>query len=281
MRALVAGAGFVGSALAAELAGAGHHVVALRRSEAPMVPGVTPIRVDLCDPSSLARLSGEFDVVFFTAAADESTDAAYLKTYVDGLTNLLRAPALVARPPGRVLFTSSTGVYGQTDGSWVDESSATDPTTFSGKRMLEAEARLGELAARPISLRCSGIYGPGRGRLIERIRRAEVRYAPGRYTNRIHRDDVARALVHLATVAHPQPVYVGSDRDPAEQRVVYEWLADRVGAPAPRRAADDAMMGRGTNKRCRGNALLRTGFELSYPTFREGYGAMLFDNPAP
>ncbi len=275
MRVLVAGCGYVGTALGLALAADGHTVFGLRRRAAALPAPLVPVSADLTDAASLAGLPADLDAVVYAAAAGGRSEAAYRVAYVDGLGNLLEALAAAARPPRRVLFTSSTSVYGQEDGSWVDEGSPTEPRGFTGRLVLEGE---GCVAAGPIPgvvLRLGGIYGPGRTRLLESVRRGEARATPG-WTNRIHRDDAAGALRHLLGVADPAPLYVGVDCEPAERPAVLAWLAERLGVAAPpREPASAGGGGRGGSKRCRNARLLASGYAFRYPTFREGYAALL------
>jgi nucleoside-diphosphate-sugar epimerase len=279
MRALVAGAGFLGLRVAALLADQGHDVFALRRHAGPLPVGVQQVVADLTVPGTLGAVPGDLDAVIFTASPDASSDSAYERLYVHGLTSLLAAPALKRSPPGRVLFTSSTAVYGQRRGEWVDEASPTEPIHFTGQRMLQAEQALAQATPTPIAVRLSGLYGPGRTGLLERLRRGTARYTAGHYTNRLHCEDAARALVHLAAMERPAPVYVGSDLEPAEQRIVYTWLAERLGAPAPALAPAGERTGRGSSKRCRPRALVASGFRFTFPSFREGYAPLLEGSP--
>lgn len=285
-RILVAGCGYVGSELAVRLAADGHAVFGLRRGARPPPDGVEALRADLCDRAGLrAALAevehGGIDAVVYAAAADGADDEAYRRAYVEGLANVVDwADAQGMRPP-RVFFTSSTAVYAQADGSWVDEDSPTEPTHFSGVRMLEAERLVA--AAGGIALRLGGIYGPGRTRLVDGVRagRATLRTGPPRWTNRIHRDDAAGALRHLvlATLsgAALEPVYVGVDDEPADDAAVLRWLAQRLALPEPPNAAEAEAPagGRGGNKRCRNARLRASGFAFQYPSYREGYGALI------
>jgi nucleoside-diphosphate-sugar epimerase len=135
-------------------------------------------------------------------------------------------------------------------------------------------------------LRLGGIYGPGRDRTVRRVRSGEAECPPrGVYGNRIHRDDAARALRHLLTLPDPESVYLGVDRDPAELREVYGWIAGRVGAAdpcadAPPRDDGDPAGRRGTNKRCSSERLAASGFEWRYPTYREGYAGLIQRPPS-
>jgi nucleoside-diphosphate-sugar epimerase len=276
LTALIAGAGYVGAALARALVDAGHEVVALRRSEAAPAPGVRALRADLAAAGALDALPAA-ELVFYTAAADERSDAAYRRAYVEGVARLVERLARQAPAPRRLVFTSSTAVYGQQDGSWVDESSPTEPTDFAGRRLLEGEAIVRAAPFRATVLRLGGIYGPGRTSLVERARRGEA--GGPAFTNRIHRDDAVGALAHLASLPAPEACYLGVDCEPAREAEVLAWLAARLGVAgagagtgAPRRARGD--------KRCSNARLLASGYRFRYPTYREGYAALLVERDA-
>lgn len=274
MRALIAGAGYVGRALAQRLVSQGHEVVVLRRGALPPPQGARAFRADLLAPAALDGLPPA-DWVFYTAAADERSDGAYRRAYVEGLARLVERLVRMEPVPQRLLFTSSTGVYGQRGGEWVDESSPTEPADFAGRRLLEAEALVRAAPLAGTVLRLGGIYGPGRSSLIERVR-AGASCAPG-YANRIHRDDAAAALAHLAALPRAEPCVIGVDSAPVLACEVQGWLAQRLGLPAPRPEPEPAARG---SKRCRNARLLATGFRLRYPTYREGYAALLAEPEA-
>jgi nucleoside-diphosphate-sugar epimerase len=278
-RVLIAGCGYVGSALAEMLVEDGHEVWGMRRNPAALPPGVHHFAADLRDPATLAHLPPDLDFVAYTATADASTDEAYRAAYVDGPRHLLHALAAGGQRPRRVLFTSSTGVYGQRGGEWIDEDSPTEPASFTGARMLEGERVFLDGPFPGVVLRLGGIYGPGRTSLVEKVRSGEAECPPEpSWTNRIHRDDAAGALRHLMTLEAPAPVYLGVDREPAALCDVYRWIAARLGLPEPpvRAGAEDGRRRRrGGNKRCRGDRLAASGYIYRYPTFREGFGALL------
>ncbi len=279
MRILLAGAGYVGAELARGLALAQHEVVALRRTPPALAaPGrlanVQWLACDLGDAAAVRTLPlGRIDALAYLVAADARDDAAYRRAYVDGLANLL-ARLSPQNALQRVLFVSSTSVYAQDDGSWVDEASPTQPASFAGQRVLEGEAVARTAGCSAIALRLGGIYGPGRSSLLARVRSGEAQLprAP-HYTNRIHRDDAARACAHVLALPNAATRYIGTDHDPADQAEVLGWLAARTRAPAPR--GSYAAAAAPTGKRCNSDLLRSTGFAFNYRTFREGYAALI------
>jgi nucleoside-diphosphate-sugar epimerase len=295
-RILIAGCGYLGTALGERLAAAGHTVWGLRRSagEPPgggrLPGGIAPLSADLCDPASLSDLPPELDFVFFTAAPNYSSDAvdreaAYRATYLGGPRNLLAALADQNQNPRGLFFTSSTSVYGQRAGEWVDETSPAAPEHFAGKIILEAEGIMLGAPWPATAVRLGGLYGPGRARLIESVRRGDAALpeGPPRYVNRIHRDDAAGILHHLMDTQNPEAIYISADGEPAGQGEVLGWLAEKLGVASPRGvpppqagggAGDTGRLTR-TNKRCSSARIRAAGYSFLYPSFREGYGAML------
>jgi nucleoside-diphosphate-sugar epimerase len=279
---LIAGCGYVGTALGLRLAATGHVVWGLRRSAEGLPPGIRSVEADLTAPETLQKLPPELDAVFYTAAPNGSDEAAYRAIYVDGLCYLLEALVRQGQSPQRVFFTSSTAVYAQSTGEWVDETSPTEPKHFSGRRVLEGEKLLLSGPFPATVMRFGGIYGPGRTSLIERVRQglATCRDGPPLYTNRIHRDDCAGALHHLLSLPRPESVYIGVDHEPAEHCDVLRWLATQLGALPPGVKASPATDTRRhrTNKRCRNAKLVASGYVFRYPTFRDGYAALLAED---
>jgi len=275
---LLAGCGDLGTEAGLRFAAAGHRVVGWRRSPGKLPPEIEGVAADLGRPD-LPVIPADTTAVVVAVAADEPSETAYRAAYVDGLSHVLDALQRDGVVPSRVLFVSSTAVYGDASGGWVDESTTPAPGSFSGRIIREAEellrSRLQGSPTASVALRLGGIYGPGRTRLIDQVTSgAAVIPDEPRYTNRIHRDDAAAAIVHLATMEPmPAPVYIGVDDDPADLGDVLRFLAAEMGQPEPPVGAAGAA--RGGNKRC-SNALLRqTGFAFGYPSFREGYRAIL------
>lgn len=275
MQVLVAGLGDVGGRAAATLAAAGHEVVGVRRSDTPGPDGVTMVRGDLTDERLVEDLPGPFDAVLLTVSADGRDPQLYRSAYVEGPTTLLAALATRGDTVRRVVFTSSSAVYGQRDGEWVDESSATDPSSSTARVLVEAERAVAGGAFPSTSLRLTGIYGPGRTRLVEKVRSGDaVVGSEPSYTNRIHAADAADACVRLLELgADAPPVVIGTDDEPADRAEVYRWLADQLGVDGP--VVDDERAPDRGSKRCSNDLLRSLGWSPSYPTFRDGYGELL------
>ena len=309
MTVLLAGCGDLGTEAGLRFAAAGHRVVGWRRSPEKLPAAIEGVAADLSS-SELPPIPADTTAVVVAIAADSPTEDAYRAAYVDGLAHVLDAVLASGADVRRILFVSSTAVYGDAGGGWIDESTTPEPGGFSGRIIREAEDLLGSrlrgTGITPVVLRLGGIYGPGRTRLIDQVRGGSaVVPAASRFTNRIHRDDAAAAIVHLCTMdAVPGRVYLGVDNEPAELGEVLGFLAAELGLPQPAsesdRESDGGAVGgraaalagrrgaasggastsggepaRGGNKRC-SNALLRsTGFVFRYPSFREGYRAIL------
>lgn len=275
-RILIAGCGYVGTALGLELAARGDEVFGLRRDPSSLPPALRPLAGELTDPDSLTgRLPPALDAVVYAASAGEFSDEAYRRAYVEGPAALLEALERVGASPSRILFTSSIGVYGRDDGGRVDEETPPDASRFSGRRVLEGEECFRAGPWPSVSLRLGGIYGPGRSSLVDRVRSGEPCPGGTVWSNRIHRDDCAGALVHLLDLPDPLPVYVGVDREPAPLCDVMRWIAERIGVPAPEPAADGSGGGRGRNRRCSSDRLVESGYRFRFPTWREGFGLLL------
>lgn len=274
MRVLIAGSGDLGTEAGLRFAAAGHQVVAIRRRPERIPAPLIGVRGDLA-AGRIDELPDDVEVVVYAAAADGRSEGAYLGAYVDGPRHVLDALTRVRARPRRLLYVSSTAVYGVSDGSWVDEETPPAPTSATGEVLVAAEQAVLERSPEPTVLRLSGITGPGRTRLVEQVRTGRA-VAPEQpvWTNRIHRDDAAAAIVHLTTRrAAPDPIYLGSDDEPAELGAVLGFLAEHLRLPPP--PTGPVTRSRGGSKRCRNDRLVGTGFSFTYPTYREAYEAVL------
>lgn len=271
---LIAGCGDVGTKLGMNLFEAGHRVWGLKRDPSSLPSALEAIQADLSKPASLARLP-KADYVFYTAAAGAYRAQRYRAVYADGVAHLLDA---LSKPLQRFFFVSSTSVYGQQKGEWVDEDSPAEASGFAAS-CLRAGERLAWDSPFPATVvRFAGIYGPGRTRLIDSVRSGNARCRDGVYTNRIHRDDCARALQHLMQLGDPAALYLGVDDAPAAQCEVLGWLAERLKVAAPRHHASvDGGARPRSNKRCRNTRLRASGFRFRYPSYQDGYAELLKD----
>lgn len=268
-KVLIAGCGDVGTRLAEQLTTADHQVVALRRSWASRsINAFTPIECDLLDRRSLVAIPQQIEQIVYCPTPGERSEAAYRSIYLDGVRNLMAA--VEAASVSRLIFVSSTAVYGQNDGGSVDETSPTQPVQFNGKILREAEQLAHDSGIPATVIRLAGIYGPGRNQLLDRVR-AGARCQPGYWTNRIHADDAAAAIAHILGLAAPADCYVGVDNAPAHQCEVMSWLARKLNAPAPTIKTDK----QSANKRCLNTRLRQSGFAFRYPDFRYGYADTL------
>ncbi len=274
-RLLIVGCGYVGSALAERRVAAGDTVFGLRRNVAGLPTGVTPLRGDVSRAGGLGALPPDLDYVVYAVGAKARDEETYRRVYLDGIGNLLDALGDEAQAPKRVLFTSSTSVYAQSRGEWLDESSPTHPQRFSGQIMLSAEGLLRGSRYPSVSVRLGGIYGPGRTGLLESVRAGKPTPAPERphYTNRIHRDDAAGIIEHLLVLPGPAPLYLGVDDEPADRREVVEWLAKALGVPEPPPGATGAE--RTGSKRCSNGLIRASGYKFVHPNYRHGYSALI------
>lgn len=275
---LIAGCGDVGCRLASRLLNEGWRVFGLRRSVAALPPGVLPVVADLAQSQCPADWpDGPLDYLVYCAAASESSERGYRAAYVDGLRHVLGWLRERGQTPRRVLFVSSTSVYGQQGGEWVDETSPVEPEGYSGRILLEAEQLLlaGEWPASVVRL--TGIYGPGRAWLINQVRQGyRVASEPPLYGNRIHADDAAGLLAFLLQAdlrgQALESLYIGVDDCPAPLHEVVAWLRDYLGVS---HWAAEASIRRAGSKRCRNGRARALGWVPHYADYRQGYAALL------
>ena len=270
---LLAGCGDLGLRVARLLRARGDTVYALRRNPpASNADGIEWLRADLATPESLRGLPTCITQVVYLPTPDRREPAAYRATFVDGLRHLLAA--LDGIHLQRLLFVSSSAVYGEHHGGWVDEDTPVAPPGFNGAVLLEAEQLLAAWPTCAIVLRLAGLYGPGRLQLLERLRAGTARVPRGtpHWANRIHVEDAARAIVHLLQLTDPQSCYLGVDSTPLPIHVLYDELARLIGAPPPRDGPSPAGIG---SKRLSNARLLASGFVPDWPDARIGYAALI------
>ena len=285
MSKLVIGCGYLGRRVAAAWLLAGQEVAALTRSTANAEElsqiGIWPVVGDICEPTTLAELPAA-ETVLFAVGFDRTSGRSQHEVYVDGLRNVLNQ---VASRCERFLYISSSSVYGQSAGEWVDETSSCEPAQPGGQCCLAAEVLVREFF--PSSnqtavtmrfanvLRLSGIYGPSRLlSRIESLRAGEPLSGQGEaWLNLIHVDDAVAAVLACEQRGQPSETYLITDDQPIRREEYYSQLARLVAAPPPVFANDQpAKRGSGgLNKRCSNRkARAELGLALAYPTIIAG-----------
>jgi nucleoside-diphosphate-sugar epimerase len=285
MKCLIVGCGYVGLPLGAELVRLGHEVAGLRRQASAenelKAAGIRPLVGDVTRPESLARLPHAFDWVVNCVASGGGTAEEYRRIYLQGTRHLMEW--LSATPPQKFVYTGSTSVYGQTDGSPVEETSPTEPVVETAKVLRETEKLLltaaGERKFPAVILRVAGIYGPDRGHAFKQFLKNEARIegAGSRFLNMIHRDDLIGCLIAVLKSGRAGEIYNTVDDEPVTQANFFQWLAEELGREPPPMVPEnpEADRKRGvTNKRVSNRKLkMELGHQFKYPNFRIGYSA--------
>lgn len=272
---LIVGCGDLGVELAHQLQSQGLTPIGLRRSLVAD-SSFECIQADVTEPSSLANIAHlNPDFLVYCVAATAQTDENYRLHYVDGLRNVLSA-LKEATNLKHVFFVSSTRMYGQTTDALLDENTVPQEMDFGGQRLLEAESMLKQAGKSwsHSALRLTGIYGPGRNRMIKLAANPSHWPLQNTFSNRIHRDDAAAFIVHLIQMllnAHPiKECYVVTDSSPVSQYEVLQWIAAKMGMKV-----EGGMPEIVGGKRMSNQRMLSTGFSLKYPDYKVGYLAML------
>ena len=270
-RILIAGCGYVGEATADLFHSAGWAVegwVHSKESAARLSAKPYPIRVvDISQPSGIADDGRSFDALIHCASSRGGDGEAYRRIYLNGARHLLHR-----WPRAKILFTSSTSVYAQRDGSWVNEESDTKPLRETGRILLETEQLI--LQNGGIVARLAGIYGPKRSALLSKFLGGTATIDPTneRFVNQVHRDDIALALFVLLNrePLDSVKIYNVVDDKPVLKSECYRWLAEKLNRPLPpMRQAQQPRKRGDTNKRVSNARLHQLGWAPAYPTFTE------------
>lgn len=263
---LIFGCGYLGKVVASRWLARGHAVAALTRRNADALRGVgiEPIVGDVLDPATLNALPAA-STVLYAVGIDRSAGRSMHEVYVTGLANVLAAL------PGctRFVYVSSTSVYGQSDGSMVDERSPTEPTEESGRIVLEAEQLLRAKKPDAIILRSAGLYGPNRLLRKQPILKGEPLVGDAdKWLNLVHVSDAAEAVLLAEERAAPGETYNIGDGTPVSRRDFYTHLAELLNAPAakfePRPEAG------APNRRIDATKFRALGWVPRYPSYRDG-----------
>jgi len=273
MKILIAGAGYVGGAWLKRRVEAGDEVLGIVRSKSSELKVPSSQSGEVGDRELWGHLGRDFDVVLYCASTRGGGIEDYRHIHETGLRNALEH---ATRCSARFFYTSSTSVFSQNHGGWVEESDA-DPSSEKAGVLLLAEQDVQEAGG--TVLRLSGIYGPERMYHLRRLQ-GDAPRLPGdgtRYMNMIHREDILGALDFLLEQADISgEVFNVTDDEPVTLLDFYSWLCPKLGQPVPPRGGEEVGMARGlTSKRVSNKKLRALGWELKYPTYREGYAALL------
>jgi nucleoside-diphosphate-sugar epimerase len=283
MRVLIIGCGYVGLKLGTELVQRGHQVWGVRRSDRadPELKdaGINPLHADVAVPEALGDLPRDCDWVVLCVSSAGGGISEYERTYLKGAQHLIGW--LAAKPPAKLIYTGSTSVYGQTDGSVVEENSPTDPESSTARILVRTEQLLLEAARRglpAIVLRVGAIYGPKRTYWADQIRSgaAKLDGNGNRILNMIHRDDVVGVTLSALERGRSGTVYNAVDDHPVSQAEFFQWLSGQLlGCFSPAREIPDSGVGRkrGITNKWVSNRKIKEelGYRFKFPTFREGY----------
>lgn len=278
MDVLLAGCGWLGREVARRLLARGDRVTALTRTEKSASSlresGIEALALDLATPGASRSIPGRYDGIVTLQSASGHGEAAYRRAYLDATLAVLESEGAAG---SAFVSVSSTGVFGQTDGSWVDESTPPSPADPTSEVLVKAERLVLDRSRHrcvPRIVRCSGLYGPGRIGTIERVHAGSLALGDGDETwmNFCHRDDAAVAVIAALDRGSPGEIYHASDASPAMRRDVVSWIASRLAIEPFRRSEPSAPGGRrGANRRVNAEATRRElGTVLTYPSFREG-----------
>lgn len=274
MQVLIAGCGDLGCELGRQLMQSGHDVIGIRRSAQTLPHAIKTIQADVTDIKAcqvLQTISPQ--VLVYCVAASAATDESYQAHYVDGLRNVLNS--IQQSSLQHVFFVSSTRVYGQQGDALLDETVDAIADDFGGERLLQGEKLLTELTCKTTVLRLSGIYGPGRTRMMRLAANIANWPASNSWSNRIHRD-YAASFIHflIDRVVLQKAVddcYIVTDQLPTTQYEVLLWIAQRLEVDT-QSVNVPAIAG---GKRLSSARMQATGFEFQYPTYQQGYAKLL------
>jgi nucleoside-diphosphate-sugar epimerase len=278
MHVLVAGAGWLGSRLARRLAESGHRVTAVRRdpvrAAALASPGVEPLALDLSAPGARERLPRDLDAVVACQSAGADGPEAYRRAYVDCSRTLVDALRAAGRP-AVLLYTGSTGVFGQRDGSDVDERTPVAPASAAAEVLVEAERVVlgGDGGGvRSMVLRLSGLYGPGRTWPVDRVRAGQIALGPGdgAWLNLCHLDDAVSAVIAGLARGEGGSIYHATDAEPVRRRDLARWVSSRLGIPTPHLPEGAVAPALPDRRILAGWTRAALDLELHHPTFRDG-----------
>lgn len=279
---LVVGCGDLGMRTARLLGPSKYDFAGVCRNPSRLPKGFTGYAADYCEMGALDFLQEAApDYVLVTLKPSQFSAEGYQRGFPQAMSNVLSG--LGTHRPKAIFMVSSTRVFAEQDGGWVDEDSPLAHEGFAATAIVEAETMLQSSDHSSCIVRFAGIYGDPAGRLIARLGRGEVSSStPVKYSNRIHRDDCAGFLVHLLRLSmlDRKNVYIGVDSQPVPGHKVEQWIAHRLNPGGVLVEVDAAPIRSAGHKRCSNQRMLDSGYTLQYEGYKAGYGAVLAERAA-
>ena len=272
--------------------------LAMRRKPSALPSDIEAIQGDLCDSENFLSIldNSNIDVIVVTLTPDSMSDQGYLDSYVNGANVLKSTIKKLSYRPQLIIWVSSTGVYGQSCGEWVDESSVASSRSYRGKRLLEAENLVKSISKelvtnnstliKSVVVRFSGIYGPGRGRLLNQIKKGNIASKhPVSWTNRIHVVDCAGIIIHIIDLYSQKKdisnLYIGTDNQPVPAYEIQSWLANHMRVKIEENnEIPKNTDNKNVNRRCNNKLIKDSGYNFIFPDFKKGYTPLLLENNA-
>lgn len=278
---LIVGCGDLGCRLGNLLNQQGHNIYGIRRNVNKLPASISPIACDIS--SERPDIPTNLDYVYYIVSANSFKDPAYYQAYVLGVKHTLQA--LEGQNIKRIFFISSTSVFRQSSAEWVNEESDVSDQSFSSKRLLEGEKEIQECSFPSTIIRFGGIYGLGRTHLIDLVLNGKAHCMEDVYSNRINSEDCVGILAHLLNIEEKQSLnelYIAVDNEPTLTCEVYEWLAEQLSVSRIEHIEPtENSRTKRSNKRLSNKKIRDTGYQFKYPTYKEGYFALIEQKNTP
>jgi len=273
---LIIGCGDLGQAVAIKLYSQDHHITGLKRHPPINKQSIHYIKADISKIETLNSLTGDFQQAIIILSPDSSSTEAYRTVFETGINNLL----LALNKNTSITFISSTRVYAEINGEWVNEQTPANAFDPKSRLILQAENKI--LAHNPLNtiIRFSGIYGRTKGYFLQQIKNANpIQQHPSYYTNRIHRSDCIGVIVHLINkkIAREklEPLYLATDSEPSPKWDVACYLAKQLSNKPP--IASSKSEQNSQNKRISNQRLIDSGYTFKFPSYQLGYQKIISD----
>ncbi len=268
MKVLMIGCGKLGLRIAEILAAQKNQIWALKRHPENLPAFVTPIQGDLSAPPTVDWTS--FDLIYLIVSPDQRTELAYQELYQENIPALSARLGRHLKSDQQIIFVSSTHVYSENQGGWINSKTSVQPYDYRSKAILTAEKSLVDSTPNIFLIRLSGLYDQHSQYIMSQLKSKRILSA-NHYTNRIHREDAARFLAYLSTYTGKERIFVASDNQPTQRGELMQWLAKECEMEPIISELDKSVSG----KCCDNQSMRDTGFVLQYPDYKSGYQSLI------